>query len=147
MKQEAIKNEEMLNRAINHLKQLKVLGNVTKRLRTGKTFWSLQNPLWGTLYYDDNTGNELDETVKNAIDLFETKHPDYLVYHSIVTKTNMGTILSILFVTPDPEEDEFENFSGTIYTYSYVYNLTDPDCFEYGEIGIKGLGGGVVRVA
>lgn len=61
-----------------------------------------------------------------------------IVYHTILTETKFGKMLSMLFVGKYEDEwfmDE-ENFKKS-YTQVYVENLDYPDCSEIGTIGIE----------
>lgn len=87
-----------------------------------------------------------DETSKLIHD-FEAKH-DCVVYHAQKTNTEVGELLSLLFVSNEEDlwESELEKEDDTFYTFSYVYNLAEPSFSEFGDIGIVPSMGGVTRV-
>ena len=69
-----------------------------------------------------------------------------IVYHTILTETKFGKMLSMLFVGKYEDEwfmDE-ENFKKS-YTQVYVENLDYPDCSEIGTIGIECTENGIIR--
>ena len=104
----------------------------------------------GLLYW----ANDEEQEVINRI---ENKY-DCVVYHGIKSSTDFGELLSLLVVMPsdvgigiDREEYEFERkFTKDGlkdgYVFSYVVNKTYPDCSELGDIVVKSLAGGLVRV-
>ena len=69
-----------------------------------------------------------------------------IVYHTILTETKFGKMLSMLFVGTD--EDEW-SMDKEYFEYScaqvYVENLDYPDCSEIGTIGIKCTDKGIIR--
>ena len=94
----------------------------------------------GFLYwlYDDE-----EEMVKK----FEKEH-ECVVYHVILSRTNIGTMYSLLYVSLDDEEweeDRADLQNGQV--LAYVVNKAAPECSEIGYIGIKPQIGGLVRVA
>lgn len=96
----------------------------------------------GILYWVDNNP----EYVK-LIKEFEEKYNAY-VYHCILSHTQFGELLSMLYVSDYEEEweDDRQDLKDG-YPYAYVSNITDPWCSEIGGIGIKEQWGGLVRVA
>lgn len=69
-----------------------------------------------------------------------------IVYHTILTETKFGKMLSMLFV--GKYEDEW-SMDKEYFEYScaqvYVENLDYPDCSEIGTIGIKCTDKGIIR--
>lgn len=69
-----------------------------------------------------------------------------IVYHTILTETKFGKMLSMLFV--GKYEDEW-SMDKEYFEYScaqvYVENLDYPDCSEIGTIGIKCIDKGIIR--
>lgn len=69
-----------------------------------------------------------------------------IVYHTILTETKFGKMLSMLFV--GKYEDEW-SMDKEYFEYScaqvYVENLDYPDCSEIGTIGIKCTYKGIIR--
>lgn len=69
---------------------------------------------------------------KSAIKLFEEKFNGYCVYYAIVSETSFGRLLSLLYVKDSKEtkihKDDLID--------AYVVNLDDPECSEFGKIGI-----------
>lgn len=69
-----------------------------------------------------------------------------IVYHTILTETKFGKMLSMLFV--GKYEDEW-SMDKEYFEYScaqvYVENLDYPDCSEIGTIGFKCTDKGIIR--
>lgn len=88
-----------------------------------------------------------DKTYEQAVKEFETKHPNYLVYHAIESITTQGKLLSLLYVSDDKEEWESERLQSDNFIMSYVLNLDNPDLSEFGYIAIDGFmeSGALVR--
>ena len=96
---------------------------------------------YAEIEYDDF--DSLEAMVKK----FEKEH-ECVVYHVILSRTNIGTMYSLLYVSLDDEEweeDRADLQNGQV--LAYVVNKTDPECSEIGYIGIKPQIGGLVRVA
>lgn len=71
-----------------------------------------------------------------------------LVYHTILTRTTFGTILTLLYVSEDQsvwQEDKEQLEDGL--PLAYVVNLDDDTCSEFGGVSIGGAMGGIVRLA
>lgn len=84
---------------------------------------------------------------KEIISQFEKKY-DALVYHVIYSHTNLGDMLSLLYVSDDIEEWGMDRDAiKDDYTYAYVENLDNPVFSEIGSIGIKPYLGGVLRTS
>lgn len=94
----------------------------------------------GILYYASN-----EEDIENTIKNFEKKY-NYLVYHAILTHTNFGNLLSLLYVSNNVDEwDTDKQYLKDGETCSYVANLSDIECSEFGYIGIEQKNGGLSR--
>lgn len=99
-----------------------------------------QSELGGILYWVEG---EMEKKIRE----WEEKTGN-LVYHVIHDYTEFGELLSLLYVST--YEDEWETDREDIqdgYALTYVMNLTDDWCSEYGSIGIRPQWGGVVRTA
>lgn len=72
-----------------------------------------------------------------------------LVYHVIKSKTTLGTMLTMLYVSKDMEEWELdkEDLKSEGYACAYVENLDDEYCSEYGGVIVQPINGGVRRTA
>lgn len=87
------------------------------------------------------------EEYAQAIKKFEEEH-NALVYHSILTHTVFGALLTLLYVTEEKElwqEDKEQLQEGL--PLAYVVNLDDDNCSEFGGIQITGAMGGILRTA
>lgn len=81
----------------------------------------------------------------SLIRAFENEH-DAIAYHVVKSKTNLGIMYSILYVSTEMEEWEYdmEDLEAG-QALAYVVNVTYPDCSEFGSIGIEQRNCGVVR--
>ena len=84
-----------------------------------------------------SSNKEYERIIKN----FEEENENYIVYHVVHSETYVGDILSILFVSDQPDEWEMERLENG-YIYAYSVNLSYPELSEYGDIFIEGYDGG-----
>lgn len=85
--------------------------------------------------------------VVEVVQKFENQ-TGYLVYHVIDNDTNLGHMLTLLYVSTEMDEwsaDKRDLQGG--YPLAYVENMTYPDCSEFGSVGVRPANGGVVRTA
>ena len=92
----------------------------------------------GLLYY-------LNEDEQKMVDDFE-KENNGLVYHVIKSRTTIGPMYALLYVSEYLEEwkmdmEDLEEGQAL----AYVVNMDMPDCSEFGTIGIKPSVGGLIR--
>ena len=78
---------------------------------------------------------------ERIVKTFEKENENYIVYHVVHSETYMGDILSILFVSDEPDEWEMERLENG-YIYAYCVNLSYPELSEYGDIFIEGYDNG-----
>ena len=93
----------------------------------------------GILYCINNKQKYVD-----AVKEIEQKYNIY-IYHCILSHTEFGDVLDMLFVSSAQEEweQEIEDLkSGYVQSYCYVLN---GDSSEFGTIKIKGINGGLTR--
>ncbi len=94
----------------------------------------------GMLYYTSN-----EEDIENTIKNFEKKY-NCLVYHAILTHTIFGNLLSLLYVSNNVDEWNNDKYCLRLgEACSYVANLSDKECSEFGYIGIEQKNGGLSR--
>lgn len=124
--------------AIVRMKILQLHGNAINEFRrSNKLNVSEQN---GALYWANPA--QLAEVRK-----FE-KGFSGLVYHVIHTMTGFGELLTMLYISKNPEEWEDDKRSlQDGYAVAYVCNLSAPDCSEAGWVQVQPLFGGVRRIA
>lgn len=127
--------EKMKEEAISRMKILKLHPNVIKEFsNSGKLNLSLN----AALYY-------LNDEQLARVQEFEQKY-NAIVYHVIQSDTKFGELLSLLYVSQQTEEWEYDhNDLKEGYPFVYVANLTDETCSEFGFIGIRPIVGGVIR--
>lgn len=127
-KKEAIERMKILKLFKNVITDFKDDDRLNKSEDLGFLFW---------LYKDE------EEMVKK----FEDEQ-ECLVYHVILSRTNIGTMYNLLYVSLDDEEweeDRADLQNGQV--LAYVVNKAAPECSGIGYIGIKPQIGGLVRVA
>lgn len=94
----------------------------------------------GILYWVKN-----EERFDKAIRELEAEH-GVLVYHATHECTNVGELLDLFFVSGEQEEWEMEfDDLREGYAFCYVVNFDMPDFSEFGTIGYRCSGGGVIR--
>ena len=92
----------------------------------------------GLLYY-------LNEDEQKMVDDFE-KENNGLVYHVIKSRTTIGLMYALLYVSEYLEEWKMDMEDlGEGQALAYVVNMDMPDCSEFGTIGIKPSVGGLIR--
>ena len=135
--------EEMKTEALERMKMLRIMGHVCNEFRTHDivNYSERQNKIFdGILYWMDN--EEKFTKIKND---FEKEYGG-LVYHAQLIHTNIGDMLSLLYVSKTKSEwKQDRDLLKHGDTYAYVYNLTDPDLSEIGLIGVAPKNGGITR--
>ena len=136
--------EEAINRIKTLIEKCNLNPNVLKYFKEGKKYYSYLTA-GGFLGSIDTIS--YDKAYEQAVKKFETKHPDYLVYHAIETITAHGKLLSLLYVSDRKDEWESERLQSDNFIMSYVLNLDNPELSEFGYIAIDAFGesGALVR--
>ena len=130
--------EKAKKEAIERMKILKLSRNAITDFKDDDRLYKSEDLGFLNWLYDDE-----EEMVKK----FEKEH-ECVVYHVILSRTNIGTMYSLLYVSLDDEEweeDRADLQNGQV--LAYVVNKAAPECSEIGYIGIKPQIGGLVRVA
>lgn len=136
-KQEAIKRLEILeNEYLLHK-------NVLKEFKQDETIYYSEtfNKLFsGILYWLRNK----DEFIEKVNEIEEKRN--IYVYHCILTHTAFGDLLTMLYVSNDEEFWDFEKEQlQDGYSSSYVWNMSFELDSGFGDVGINGVNGGIVR--
>jgi hypothetical protein len=127
----------MKKEAIERMKLLKLHPTAIKEFEQTKLL-NVSEPPLGSLFW---VNKEQEKVVRN----FEAEFGG-LVYHIVHSYTTFGELLNIFYVSEHKEEWEMDrNNILECCACVYVKNLTDDDCSEFGYIGFKSVGGGVVR--
>lgn len=135
-KQEAIHRLQLLEKFYN------IHPNVLAEFKTDETIYyseRINKTFAGILYWLDNKQEFVD-----AVKEIEEKYNIY-VYHCILSHTEFGDTLDMLFVSSlleDWEQETQELESGLITIYCKVFG---GDGSEFGTIKIKDVNGGIVR--
>lgn len=125
---EALERMAMLDLYPNIVKEFKKDGIVNMSEHGGMLYW-------------------LTDEQKAFVEEFEEKY-NALVYHVIHNYTDIGEMFSLLYVSDEKEEWEYDrNDLKQGYACAYVKNLDDDMCSEFGSIGIKPQFGGLTRTA
>lgn len=104
------------------------------------------NGLCGAIYWFNEDGGAKPEWMKLVKD-FEERTGN-LVYHITHEHSNFGELLDLFIVSKYEEDWNYERddlYNGA--AYCYVINLDEPDFSEFGAIGIRVLGGGIIRIS
>lgn len=132
-----ISREKQLAEAIKRMKKLKLHPNTISDLKGGTVNVSEQI---GILYW---ANEEEQEIIAN----FEEKF-NALVYHAILTPTQFGLCLSLLYVSQHEDEWEYDNMDIEDLTpYAMVINLDCESYSDMGCIGVRPMIGGLVRTS
>ena len=122
--------------AIERMKKLGIMEQPVKEFEEEGKLNLSENG--GLLYY-------LNEDEQKMVDDFE-KENNGLVYHVIKSRTTIGLMYALLYVSEYLEEWEMDMEDlGEGQALAYVVNMDMPDCSEFGTIGIKPSVGGLVR--
>ena len=125
--------EKLYNLNSNVLKEFKQDGTIYYSERINK----IQN---GILFWLHNNL----EYVK-AVETIEKKYKIY-VYHCILSHTELGDLLTMLYISSDMEnwsQEKSDLMSGYIDTYVYDFSEFGS---EFGYVQIAGINGGLTRV-
>lgn len=126
--------------AINRMKTLDLYNPYIKDFKDKDEIF-LSETTGGVYEFGENT--ELCDKVKE----FEAEY-NGLVYHVIHTFTEFGELYNFLYVSDHQEEWEMDNEDiAAGYALVYVWNKDCDWCSEFGSIGVRGVGGGIVRTA
>ena len=124
--------------AIHRMKMLNLHGNVLREFEQEDRL--NMSEYGGFLYW-------LDSDQQAIVDEFEAEW-NALVYHVIHSYTNIGEMLTLLYVSNYPEEWEYDRLDlAEGYPLAYVKNLDDPYLSEIGSVGIECRIGGLIRTA
>lgn len=138
-KQEAIKRLKMLE------KHYLLHKNVLKEFEEDETIYYSENlggAFAGTLYWLRNQ-----ERYVKAVKEIVSKTQIY-VYYCILNHTELGDMFTMLYISPYKEEWKLEREdlkSG--FVVAYIKNLEDDSCSKFGGIEIRGVNGGLERIA
>ena len=97
--------DEAINRINTLIEKCNLNPNVLKCLNEDKVYYSYLTA-GGFIGSVDTVS--YDKNYEKAVKDFETKHPNYQVYHVIESITTQGKLLSLLYVSDDKEAWESE---------------------------------------
>ena len=87
-----------------------------------------------------------DPAYEKAVRDFEDTYSGYLVYHAIESESFFGKMLSLLYVSNEESDWDFERPDKGI-LMTYTVNLDDEELSEFGDITLteSGMDGALVR--
>ena len=133
-----ISREMKKEEAIKRMKELGIISDAIRQFRDDDIVM-VSEPPFGGLYW-------LDDSQKEMVKKFEEEY-NVLVYMVVKSFTNFGEMDSLLYVSDYKEDWMMEHYDvEDRYISSYTINYDMPDCSEYGCIGVKPVGGGLVRI-
>lgn len=128
--------EKQKAEAIKRMKKLKVVSEAIKQFDKDDKVMVSEN---GFLYW-------LDDEQKKMVNDFEEEYGG-LVYMVIHNMTEFGELYSLLYVSQHENEWEMDNEDlDDGIAMSYVKNVPNEWCSEFGCISIRNRFGGIVRV-
>lgn len=128
--------EKQLEEALERIKVLNLHPNVAKELKKENKLNISEH--MGALFWLKDGEDEIIRKIEEEYGVF--------VYHCIRSHTQMGMLLSCLYVSSSEDEWEMERADlKDNCPFAYVYNANIPDFSEFGSIGVRPMFGGVVR--
>ena len=146
MENKDLRNKQKLE-AIERLKILQneygVHPNVLKEFKADETIYyseTINKFFAGVLYWLHNK----DEFVAKVKEIEEKRN--IYVYHCILTHTNFGDLLTMLYISENENywNDERKELKDG-YAGAYVWNMSFELDSEFGDVGIAGANGGLIR--
>ena len=124
--------------AIERMRLLKIFPQTISQFEKSDLV-SVSEPPFGAFFWVDDFQKELIEKLE--------KERNILVYMGILSYTNFGRMLSLLYVSDYEEEWEDDRSAlKNMESVAYVYNYDTPDTSEAGWIGLKyTIGAGLLR--
>ena len=126
--------------AIRRMKMLEIFPETIRQFEK-EGYISISEPPFGAFYWADDEQKELIEEIEQKYHL--------LVYMGIMSYTEFGKMLSLLYVSDHEEEWPEDNMNLlNEEAVTYTYNFDAPDCSEFGYIGFKKTpASGLIRTA
>lgn len=137
MKKEAERRIKMLNLHPNAVQDFIEEGRLNRSDRT-RIVSPFGKRMIGALFW-------LNDEEKQMVSQIE-KEWDIYVYHMTHESFEFGECYDMLYVSRYSDEREADRMDlQDGFPVVYVCNATDPDLSEFGHIGIKAVGGGIIR--
>lgn len=135
---EVSKEEKMVQEAVKRMKALNIIPKVIREFERDGVI--NKSEYGGILYW-------LDDREKSVVNKFQ-EDTGAIVYACILNHMEFGDCLSLLYVSNDEEEWEYdmEDLKDKC-PFVYVYNFDAPELSEYGHIGVCPRFGGLARTA
>lgn len=135
--------------ALENLRKLRVHDSCIKSFKEEDHIWCSERVRFGTkafgVLYDANQGGyTYEEEVRQAVE--KVKEVGGYPYHVVQTRFEFGNVFAVLYV--DEEHGPIEESPEYGYlAASYSYNADEPMFSDFGDVGVVGKGGGVIRTA
>lgn len=135
--------EKQKELALENMRQLNIYSPYIKEFRENDvvTMFEEYGGFWATA---ENGEKALEQLIKQHED--ETGDLVYAVTHEL---TEFGELYSMLVISSYAEDAKYckiKNEGKDNFAFAYVYNVTCPDCSEFGDICVRSFGGGIKRV-
>ena len=121
--------EEKKAEAIRRMKMLEIFPETIRQFEK-ENLISVSEPPFGAFYWADEAQQEIIKKIEKEYNL--------LVYVGIMSYTEFGKMLSLLYVSDHKDEwsdDNFNLLNGEAMTYTHNFNA--EDCSEFGYIMFK----------
>lgn len=139
MEEKVLTREEMKAKALEYMKKLDICKPYIKGFKDkgDVCFFERYGGYW--LWQEKEPMAKLKE--------LEERH-GFLVYAVTHEITSFGECWSFIYVPKYEEEQEyaFQDYNGGYIVPAYVWNKSDEDMSEFGDIAIRSGYGGIVRV-
>lgn len=128
--------------AINAMKKLDIFAPYIRAFKERGTVTMFER--FGGFFIDEDN----EPALKAKIKQFE-EETGSLVYAVTHERTSFGECYSLLCVSRYEEEwgEEVQSNGNCASVWAYVWNKTFEDDSEFGSIGVKSFGGGIIRIA
>lgn len=129
--------EKQKAEAIKRMKMMRVVSEAVKQFKDDDKVMVSEN---GFLYW-------LDDEQEQIVREFEEEYGG-LVYMVIHNRTEFGELYSMLYVSKNEDEWEYDiDDLKESCALAYVKNIDDDFCSEFGSIAIRNQFGGIIRVS
>lgn len=125
---------ELFDEAVKRMKSLNLFERVVLDYTgSGKIFQSVNGIVL-----------ELDDNAKIAVK--QVEDIGFIPYHVIVSRTTIGRMYSVMYVSRTSEEWKLERRDKKGWLMGYVYNADHPELSEIGSIHVEPVNGGLIRL-
>lgn len=138
---------EMIEEALKRMKLLDLSESIITQFKDNSTLYCSTNCSFPAPFNSIVTVNlvPLEESIQEKIKRFEKEYQG-VVFHVIKSESRIGLHYSFLYVCKNTEEWnlDLEDIKDNT-PLTWTENITDPDCSEFGQIGVHKINGGLIR--